>query len=164
MANNNTKTNFEKIIEFQHAFEMKYFDTFNKSVLENNPDLVKLRLDLIREEVSELEQAIKDNNTGEVRDAIADILYVVYGMAQSFGINADEDFNIVHESNMSKLCKSEQEAIDTVKDYKIKYENGKSPYDSPYYYKNKNGDLYIVKNKSTGKVLKCINYKKVKFD
>ena len=58
---------------------------------------------------------------------------------------------------MSKLCKSVDEAEATVKDYQEKYNNGVSTYDTPYYYELK-PNLYVVKNKSTGKALKSINY------
>jgi hypothetical protein len=92
---------------------------------------------------------------------ITSILWIMYETAVLFGIDADADFAIVHNSNMSKLCGNEQEAIDTVADYEAKYKNGTSVYDSPYYYYRADIDKYIVKNRSTGKVLKNINYQKV---
>ena len=39
----------------------------------------------------------------EVADALTDILYVTYGAGHAFGINLDECFNEVQNSNMSKL-------------------------------------------------------------
>jgi predicted HAD superfamily Cof-like phosphohydrolase len=95
----------------------------------------------------------------------------------SLRIDINKVFDIVHKSNMSKLCVSEIEAQETVSFYKTKYEIyissyeeicnkfGKdseeakiiySPYDTPYYYKS--GDYWLVKNDSTGKALKSINY------
>ena len=65
---------------------------------------------------------------------------------------------------MSKLCKSEAEAIQTVKKYQQDYLSGKSPYDSVYYHKLDNSELYVIKNKSTGKALKSINYTKVELN
>ena len=71
----------------------------------------------------------------------------------------DGAFLNVHQSNMSKLCSSVAEAEATVKSYEEKFVNGSSPYDSPYYYEiQPNSSLYVVKNKSTGKALKSINY------
>ena len=61
------------------------------------------------------------------------------------------------------LVKTEEEAKKTVEDYKIKYKEGKSPYDSPNYKKSEDNIHYIVYNESTGKVLKSINYTPVKF-
>ena len=158
------ESNFSKICEFQEAFEMKSFDTMTNEDIENNPDIMKLRLDLIEEEFNELKDAIKQRDITEMRDAIADILYVVYGAAHTFGFNADRDFDIVHSSNMSKLCSTEEEAKDTVAKYESEFKEGKTPYDSPYYYLNEVTNLWIVKNKSTGKVLKSINYTPVNFE
>ena len=157
-------SNFEKVKEFNRAFEMRINETPSRNIFTEDPDNVKLGLSLITEEVKELQDAIQQHDFGEVRDAISDILYVVYGMADRFGINADSDFDEVHSSNMSKLCNSEEEAKQTVDSYKNKFEAGTSPYDSPYYYKIEGKEKWIVKNKSTGKALKSINYKAVNFN
>lgn len=160
-------TNFEKVQEFNKAFEMRTNDEPNRKIFTEDPDNVKLALSLITEEVKELEDAIKEHDFGEVRDAVADILYVVYGLADRFGFDADADFAEVHDSNMSKLCVSEEEAKATVASYEKKYNNKESPYDSPYYYKVTNAkeeDRWLVKNKSTGKALKSINYNAVNFN
>ena len=62
-----------------------------------------LRISLIEEELDELKKAIKDNDIKEVADALTDILYVTYGAGHAFGINLDECFAEVQNSNMSKL-------------------------------------------------------------
>jgi len=160
----NMESNYWKICEFQEAFEMESFKDITTEDIDKNADIMKLREDLIEEEFNELKQAIKDRDITEMRDAIADILYVVYGAAHTFGFNPDKDFDIVHKSNMSKLCKTEEEATDTVAKYEKEFKEGKSPYDSPYYYLNEKTNLWIVKNKSTGKVLKSINYTTVNFE
>ena len=67
--------------------------------------IVKLRLDLIKEELDELTNAIKNNDIVEVADALTDILYVTYGAGHSFGVDLDKCFNEVQNSNMSKLGK-----------------------------------------------------------
>ena len=277
------KTNFNKVMEFNRAFDMveaepseymcfvedsrgniKYnpLKYIRKNIFKDLPNIIKLRCDLIKEEIGELNDAILQNDLIEQRDACADILYVVYGMADVLGISiddlftnnnsitisnfnkvklikneilgfdisrksneelisfinvnlnkiylelesnciikdfdyssdetitnkfklvadnlysllkwtylmtfvigadADEDFAIVHNSNMSKLCENEDDAKATVEDYKIKYIAGTSPYDSPYYYYLNGLDKWIVKNLSTGKALKNIKYKKVCF-
>jgi len=323
------KTNFNKVMEFNRAFDMvssesseyscyeedlngniKYnplknirTEIFKDSTNSSNSSLIKLRLDLIREEIDELNDAIIQNDIIEQRDACADILYVVYGMADilgiaiddvfsnniktnleyyinnnlstdfntktnlldnnllgnnslininnisnfnkikiisndilefnisskpilelvqfikdklnlsyedlenncivinindgindnininnnmitkfkliannlydllkwtyimthALGVDADSDFAIVHDSNMSKLCSTKEDAIATVEDYQAKYRAGKSPYDSPYYYYLPNLNKWIVKNLSSGKALKNIKYVKVCF-
>ena len=159
------ETNFEKIKDFQDAFQMKSFkNEITANDINKNEDLIKLRLDLIDEEVSELKDAIKARDIVEMRDAIGDILYVVYGAGQAFGFDCDSDFELIHDSNMSKLCKDEEEAKDTVAKYEKEFKEGNSKYDTPYYYHNEEQDYWIVKNRSTGKVLKSINYTAVKLD
>jgi predicted HAD superfamily Cof-like phosphohydrolase len=289
------KTNFIKVQEFNRAFDMvpkepqnysfgeiddfgrpeyNAFVNIRQDLFTIQPKIIKLRLDLIDEEIKELNQAIETNDFVETRDALADILYVVYGMADVLGINidcymkknfsyditrfssnirenffklinkhntdigltnfsyikilidiaqgefenkpdlsisqsninkyykeleiyclatnsikdfeiiakylqnillwvyvysyianinADADFTIVHNSNMSKLCDTEVDAIITVADYIEKYVAGTSLYDSPYYYELPELKKWIVKNKSTGKALKNIKYRKVDF-
>ena len=63
----------------------------------------KLRLDLIKEELSELTDAMNNKDLLEVADALTDILYVTYGAGHAFGINLDKCFEEVQNSNMSKL-------------------------------------------------------------
>jgi predicted HAD superfamily Cof-like phosphohydrolase len=101
-----------------------------------------------------------EQNKHYMNKFLHDIIYYVYNFQFVCNYDSDKIFKIVHESNMSKLCQTEEEAKLTVQDYEQKFLNQQSPYDSPYYYKLYNG-LYVVKNKSTGKALKNINYIKV---
>jgi predicted HAD superfamily Cof-like phosphohydrolase len=64
---------------------------------------MQLRLDLIKEELSELEVAMKTKNLKEVADALTDILYVTYGAGYAYGIDLDQCFKEVQRANMSKL-------------------------------------------------------------
>ena len=68
-----------------------------------NEKIVKLRYELIKEELEELNQAINDKDIKGVADALTDILYVTYGAGTAFGIDLDKCFDEVHQSNMSKL-------------------------------------------------------------
>ena len=63
----------------------------------------KLRLDLIKEELNELTEAMNNKDLLEVADALTDILYVAYGAGHAFGIDLDKCFEEVQNSNMSKL-------------------------------------------------------------
>ena len=157
------RTNFQKIIEFQKEFGLDSHTTPNPDVFTEKPKLVKLRWELISEEVGELKQALQEHDFVETVDALVDILYVVYGAGTSFGVDLDKAFDIVHKSNMSKLCVSEEEAIETVENYERLYESGSSPYDTPEWRKSKNDKYWVVFNKSTGKVLKSINYTPANF-
>ena len=92
-------TNFASVKKFMQTFgqEIKTKASFP------NDKIIKLRLDLIREELSELEEAIEKKDIKEVADALTDILYVTYGGGHAFGINLDKCFEEVQNSNMSKL-------------------------------------------------------------
>ena len=156
-------TNFEKVVYFNKSFGVPVNNTVQKDIFKKEPKLTKLRVDLILEEVKELQDAIKDNDMTETIDALADILYVVYGAGASFGINLDKAFDIVHKSNMSKLCQTEEDAIHTVKLYKKKYKDNTSPYDSPAYRLSDNGKDWVVYNENTGKILKNYKYTPANF-
>ena len=94
-------TNANKVKQFMEAFGQEVKDKPEWP----DEDTVNLRVDLIEEEYDELKQAVysHDGTMTDVADALSDILYVVYGMAHSFGIDIDECFREVHVSNMSKL-------------------------------------------------------------
>ena len=64
---------------------------------------MELRLDLIKEELSELEDAMKKKDLKEVADALTDILYVTYGAGYAYGVDLDQCFKEVQRANMSKL-------------------------------------------------------------
>lgn len=84
-----------------------FMKTYNQEIKNRSefPDkkIVKLRVDLIKEELGELIEAIDKKDIVEVADALTDILYVTYGAGHSFGIDLDECFSEVQRSNMSKL-------------------------------------------------------------
>ena len=64
---------------------------------------MQLRYNLIKEELNELEHAMKTKNLKEVADALTDILYVTYGAGYAYGIDLDKCFKEVQRANMSKL-------------------------------------------------------------
>ena len=92
-------TNFEKVKTFMETFgqEVKSKPSFSSKKIND------LRYNLIKEELDELKQAIDGKNLLEVADALTDILYVTYGAGHAFGINLDNCFSEVQNSNMSKL-------------------------------------------------------------
>ena len=85
----------------------KFMETFGQEVKNKaefpEEKIVKLRLDLIREELEEFREAIEKKDIKEVADALTDILYVTYGAGHAFGIDLDRCFDEVQNSNMSKL-------------------------------------------------------------
>ena len=92
-------TNFEKVKIFMETFGQ---EVKSKSSLSSDK-INGLRLSLIQEELDELNKAIQDKDIVEVADALTDILYVTYGAGHAFGIDLDQCFNEVQNSNMSKL-------------------------------------------------------------
>jgi len=92
-------SNFQNVKKFMQTFDQEI-----KSKAEfPNEKIVQLRYELIKEELEELTQAIKDKDIKEVADALTDILYVTYGAGHAFGVDLDKCFNEVQQSNMSKL-------------------------------------------------------------
>ena len=92
-------TNFEKVKLFMKTYGQEVKVKAGLSDAMTN----KLRIDLIKEELEELTEAMKDENLLEVADALTDILYVTYGAGHAFGIDLDKCFEEVQNSNMSKL-------------------------------------------------------------
>lgn len=66
-------------------------------------ELLELRLKLIREETTELEEALIAGDLVACADALSDLLYVTHGAGDAFGINLEPCFEEVHRSNMTKL-------------------------------------------------------------
>jgi predicted HAD superfamily Cof-like phosphohydrolase len=92
-------TNFNSVKKFMEIFgqEVKTKAEFPSE------KIIRLRYDLIKEELDEFDQALKDKDLKEVADALTDILYVTYGAGHAFGIDLDKCFDEVQRSNMSKL-------------------------------------------------------------
>ena len=92
-------SNFNKVGTFMKTFgqEVKTIPSFSTEKIN------KLRVDLIKEELEELTEAMNNKDLLEVADALTDILYVTYGAGHAFGINLDKCFEEVQNSNMSKL-------------------------------------------------------------
>ena len=92
-------SNFSKVGTFMKIFgqEVKTKPSFSTDKIN------KLRLDLIKEELEELTEAMNNKDLLEVADALTDILYVTYGAGHAFGIDLDKCFDEVQNSNMSKL-------------------------------------------------------------
>ena len=94
-------SNFFMVKKFMQKFkqEVKSKPSFP------DENIIKLRINLIKEELLELEEALNKKNIEETADALTDILYVTYGAGHAFGIDLDKCFDEVQKSNMSKLDK-----------------------------------------------------------
>ncbi|RTE66486.1 hypothetical protein EH243_07785 [Amphritea opalescens] len=126
-----------------------------------NWDKAGKQLHLIQEELAELVEGIDNKDMSEVRDAVADILVVTYGMAHILGIDADTDMSAVQASNLSKLCKTDEEVEQTLAYYRNEvglnvYSGGELPeafIKSAEDQTGKDGKFYPGQ-----KFLKCINW------
>jgi predicted HAD superfamily Cof-like phosphohydrolase len=254
-------TDFDKVLEFNRLFNVPQISESKSN--EENAKIIENGIALITEELNELKEAVKNNDKIEIKDALCDLVYVIYGLlyrikmtsnaklydiaenyltinnddmkfyynpyqdlyeiiseniidnienyeditnnekmlfnlgeklnaivltGKFYNINSfnlsvanyyltyrlvdmlikvyeigsvrfdfKESFDIVHRSNMSKICSSVEEAEATVESYKRRFELGEVPYDSPYYDYISPGK-WMVRNRSTQKVLKNINY------
>lgn len=90
-------TNFKMVQAFHRAFN------YPANIEEPSHKTLLMRIKLISEEFAELVTAMLSNNRVKVADALGDLLYVIYGTGDTYGIDMDRVFERVHISNMSKL-------------------------------------------------------------
>ncbi len=134
----------------------RFHKTFQLPILDDPvipaKDRCALRINLIEEELRELKEAIEQNDLVEVADAFCDIQYVLSGAILEFGLGEKFKslFEEVQRSNMSKVCKTLEEAEATQKHYMEKSETES--------YIQKKDEDYLVYRKADGKVLKSVNY------
>ena len=111
----------------------------------------RLRVALLEEELREFREAVERGDLIGIADALCDLQYVLSGAVLEFGLGAKFKalFDEVQRSNMSKACKTEEEAKATVKHYEDK--------GTPCFFE-KEGDLYLVFREGDHKTLKSVNY------
>lgn len=111
-----------------------------------------LRVSLLQEELDELKAAIAADDLTEVGDAFADLQYVLAGAVHEFGMGGRfaAMFDDVHRSNMSKACKSLEEAEATVK-YYAEERNMEARIEEP-------DSGWLVYRVPDSKVLKSVNF------
>ncbi|KOF01397.1 phosphoribosyl-ATP pyrophosphohydrolase [Roseivirga ehrenbergii] len=134
----------------------EFHKTFKHPILETpqipSADRCKLRVSLIAEELKELEEAIQANDLVEVADALCDIQYVLSGAILEFGLGNSFKtlFDEVQRSNMSKTCKTMEEAEATQKHYMDK--------DGTESYIEESDGHFLVYRTADNKTLKSVNY------
>lgn len=135
------------VAEFHRTFRLPVVDQPGIPAAER----CKLRINLLREELKELEEAIADNDLVEVADALADLQYVLSGAVLEFGLQSRFAalFEEVHRSNMSKTCDNLTEAEETLRHYATLGQEG---------FIEASGDKFLVYRKSDTKVLKNVHY------
>ena len=134
----------------------EFHKTFKHPILDSpqipSEDRCKLRVSLIAEELKELEDAIADNDLVEIADALADIQYVLSGAILEFGMGGKFKtlFDEVQRSNMSKTCKTMEEAEATREHYQQR--------DGTESYIEESDGHFLVYRKEDNKTLKSVNY------
>lgn len=138
------------------------YNWLNTAGMKPDPNKVPLAISLVDEEVTELKQGLENNDRTEVLDAIVDIFWVTLNATYFYGISVAEieEYKAkVSQSNWSKFCKSEAEAIETVNAYRLGTHPDKLGVKIETRYV-KSGPFWIITNLQ-GKILKSINYKPV---
>ena len=92
----------KSLAEFHSVFGCKRNQNFKNNTIED-VELLVLKKNLIKEEVEEVFEAIKESNEAHVLKELVDVVVVCVGMADTYGWDFDTAFKRVHESNMSKL-------------------------------------------------------------
>ncbi|MFZ1805481.1 MAG: MazG nucleotide pyrophosphohydrolase domain-containing protein [Nitrospira sp.] len=85
------------------AFHRKFEIVAQTAPMDVSEETKHLRVRLIQEEFDELKEAMASGNLAAVAKEMADLLYVTYGTAVSYGIDMEPVFQEVHRSNLSKI-------------------------------------------------------------
>ena len=89
----------QMVLEFHKEFDIHVANT---PIVPDEKTQV-LRVRLIQEEFDELKEAFEAKDLPNIAKELADLLYVVYGTAVSYGIDMEPVFQEVQRSNMSKV-------------------------------------------------------------
>lgn len=136
------------VAKFHRIFQLPILDT----PMIPSKERIELRISLLEEELKELKAAIEEGNLTEAADAFCDLQYVLSGAVLEFGLGYKFKalFDEVQRSNMSKPCKTMEEA-EATKTYYEEVRGMESVI-------NKVGDEFLVYRKSDGKVFKSVKY------
>ena len=83
--------------------QAKFMNACGQTVGERNQDQFDLYVNLIKEEVSELQVAIDNNDLVEQLDALIDIMVVTVGAVQSLGADGEGAWKEVMSTNFAKI-------------------------------------------------------------
>ena len=145
-------SNFNKIKSFYVKNYMKFPQEPLYQSIDQHRGLTRRLSNIIRGEVNRLKDHIDNHNFDKIGDSLIELLRMTNDAALQLGMNLDEVFSLVHDSNMSKSCLDEETARQTVEWYKTNDDR----YDTPAY--RESDGKWVIFNESTGKVLKSIKY------
>ena len=93
-------TNEQAMVE---SFHNKFEILVQQAPTNLDDQTQRLRVRLIQEEFDELKEAMASGDLAAIAKEMADLLYVTYGTAVSYGIDMEPVFEEVHRSNLSKV-------------------------------------------------------------
>lgn len=110
-----------------------------------------LRVALLAEELKELQEGIENKNIVEIADALCDLQYVLSGAILEFGLGEKFKFlfDEVQRSNMSKACRTLEEAKATILHYESK--------GTSCFYEQEE-EVFLVFREGDRKTLKSVGY------
>lgn len=143
--------------EFKKLLIVECFDkieAFNDiSGFLNKPVDPLLEYNMLLEELNEYRSAIHEGDEAGVKDALADMMVVLYGTALKHGLTEAQFWKVLEtvcDANLTKFCRTEEEATQTIQKYQ---EQGITAL--PYY--NRKHGVWVIK-RNDGKTLKSINF------
>jgi len=173
------KTNFELVKELLASQDDG--SQFTGKLEESYIGAIREIAEQMKETFNKLEYTCKHSQNESVEatqkiitDLLLDITHSCYHIGCLIKIDVDYAFNLVHEANMTKACKTEQEAMETVEKYLQEKENfigdEEYPYQFPSYKLSSDGKYFIIFNddkrenpKFAGKILKSKNWQEPNF-
>jgi len=127
-----------------------YYDSIFETYVESLNNSIKYLRDFV--------EGLKMCATNHDFYGFVQILHLIqnecYNISKILKFNIDLMFNVVQSCNMSKVCETEQLAIDSVEWYK----ENESRYAEPSYKKSNNGMYWVIYDKATSKTLKSKNW------
>lgn len=137
---------YQRVIE---TYDMKMPDDFD-----GDAKYVQTQLAIIDSSFENLRSDVKAENMTNVGLAMVKMIGDIYTFGDVLQIDLNKAFDIVHDSNMTKACRNETEAQETVADIKLK-----GVYKDPQYKLSDDGKYWIVYDATNGKILKSKYYK-----
>lgn len=150
-------------LEYDALSDIVKFNEPAGNKIEKRPldhDLVKLYLNLIDEELNGKNELLDSYEKGDLEgtlDGGGDLIVVTAGLILALGYHPNEILKKINESNLSKFCTNEDDAVASVE----RYESDERYCNVEY---QKVGDLYVIRGKKTEnpdggwKILKGISY------
>jgi predicted HAD superfamily Cof-like phosphohydrolase len=144
------KSSIELVREFHETFD----HPVSEKMIIPDQKTVDFRINFMKEELDELEEAVAQNDVVGIMDALGDIQYVLDGFFLNCGLHVvkDQILEEIHRSNMTKACKSPDDALKTMDHL---YNQGIETYSE------QKGEHYIIKRSSDGKIMKALDYSPV---